>query len=376
MPTTPLQTLPVLDLTRARRRIEDELAGRWRRLLDSNAFVHGPEVQEFERRYAAWLGAAGCVGVANGTDALTVALRALDLKAGDEVLVPAFSFFATAEAVVLAGGRPVFCDIEPATFNLDLADAAARVTPATVGLIGVHLYGRPFDVAAARALAARHGLWLLEDAAQAHGARYQEARVGTLGDLAAWSFYPSKNLGCFGDGGAVTGPRSELLERVRLLANHGQSERYRHSHVGTNSRLDSLQAAVLNCRLGLLDEDNANRRSLAARYRERLSGVGDLAFPAERAGDEAVFHQLTVRTARRAALAGALAGEGIATAVHYPSPLHHQPALSGLSAVPPELPAATAAAAEVLCLPMFPELTAEEVDRVCSAIADFFSGRE
>lgn len=374
MQTVPVQSLPVLDLTRARRRIEDELAGRWRRLLDNNAFVHGPEVQEFEQRYAAWLGAAGCVGVANGTDALTVALRALDLKPGDEVLVPAFSFFATAESVILAGGRPVFCDIEPATFNLDLADAAARVDAHTVGLIGVHLYGRPFDVAAARALAARYGLWLLEDAAQAHGARYQGARVGTLGDLAAWSFYPSKNLGCFGDGGAVTGPRAELLDRVRLLANHGQSERYRHSHVGTNSRLDSLQAAVLNCRLTLLEDDNARRRSLAAQYRERLQRVGDLAFPAERPGDEAVFHQLTVRSARRGELACTLAGRGIATAVHYPSPLHHQPALAGLFPVPPELPAAAAAANEVLCLPMFPELTGEEVERVCGAIAEFFAG--
>jgi dTDP-4-amino-4,6-dideoxygalactose transaminase len=370
----PTQTLPVLDLTRARRRIEDELAARWRRLLDNNAFVHGPEVKEFEQRYAEWLGAAGCVGVANGTDALTVALRALDLEAGDEVLVPAFSFFATAEAVVLAGGRPVFCDIEPATFNLDLADAGARVTARTVGIIGVHLYGRPFDVAAARALAARHGLWLLEDAAQAHGARYQGARVGTLGDLAAWSFYPSKNLGCFGDGGAVTGPRAELLERVRLLANHGQSERYRHSHIGTNSRLDSLQAAVLNCRLGLLDEDNASRRSLAAQYRTRLTGVGDLAFPSERPGDEPVFHQLTVRTARRGELACALAGQGISTAVHYPSPLHRQPALAALSAATPELPAASAAAEQVLCLPMFPELTGEEVERVCAAIAAFYAG--
>jgi dTDP-4-amino-4,6-dideoxygalactose transaminase len=289
--------------------------------------------------------------------------------------VPAFSFFATAESVILAGGRPVFCDIEPTTFNLDLADAAARLSAKTVGLIGVHLYGRPFDVGAARALAARHGLWILEDAAQAHGARYQGARVGTLGDLAAWSFYPSKNLGCFGDGGAVTGPRAELLERVRLLANHGQSERYLHSHVGTNSRLDSLQAAVLNCRLTLLDDDNARRRDLAARYREQLAGVGDLVFPAERAGDEPVFHQLTVRTARRGELACALAGQGIATAVHYPSPLHLQPALAALSSVSPELPAATAAATEVLCLPMFPELTGEEVDRVGAAIAGFFAAQ-
>ncbi|MBV8199621.1 MAG: DegT/DnrJ/EryC1/StrS family aminotransferase, partial [Acidobacteria bacterium] len=291
--------------------------------------------------------------------------------------VPAFSFFATAEAVLLAGGVPVFCDIDAATFNLDPADVAARVTPRTRGIVGVHLYGRPFDVDAVLRLCDRHGLWLIEDAAQAHGALYGGRRVGGLGRLAAWSFYPTKNLGCFGDGGAVTGNDGELVERVRRLANHGQDSRYHHVEVGVNSRLDSLQAAVLNCRLPLLESDNARRRELACRYYGGLAGAGDLALPpADPPGTLSVYHQLAVRTARRDALMRHLAERGVTSSIHYPSPLHRQPALAGTAAAGAaagELPAATAAAAEVLCLPMFPELTNEEVEAVCEAVQGFFA---
>jgi dTDP-4-amino-4,6-dideoxygalactose transaminase len=312
------------------------------------------------------------IGVGNGTDALVVALRALGLAPGDEVLVPGFTFFATAEAVALLGAVPVLCDIDPETYNLDPRDAAARVTPKTVGILGVHLYGRPFDFAALRALADRHSLWVLEDAAQAHGARYQGARVGSLGELTAWSFYPTKNLGCFGDGGGISGRDAALVERAFLLANHGQTARYHHTLVGTNSRLDSLQAAVLNCRLPLLDADNAHRRACAARYREGLAGVGDLAWPREREGDEPVFHQVAVRSARRDALMQALAAAGIGSATHYPSPLHHQPALACVVPEGTTLPAAERAAREVLCLPIFAELGFDEVDRVVEAIRAFF----
>ncbi len=374
--TTTLQ-VPYLDLGRARRRIAAPLEERWRRILETNAFVLGPEVREFERRFADFLGVDGCAGVGNGTDALVLALRALGVGAGDEVIVPAFSFFATVEAVLVAGGVPVFCDIDAATFNIDPADAAARVTPRTRGIIGVHLYGRPFDVDAVLRLCDRHGLWLLEDAAQAHGALYGGKRAGGLGRLAAWSFYPTKNLGCFGDGGAVTGHDAELVERVRRLANHGMTARYHHVEIGVNSRLDSLQAAVLNCRLALLEADNARRRELACRYYGGLAGAGDLALPpADPPGTLSVYHQLTVRTARRDALMRHLAEHGVTTSIHYPSPLHHQPALAGTAAVVPaagELPAAAAAAAQVLCLPMFPELTNEEVEAVCEAVQGFFA---
>lgn len=379
--TTTLQ-VPYLDLGRARRRIAAPLAERWQRILEANAFVLGPEVRELERAFAALLGVEACAAVANGTDALVLALRALGLAAGDEVILPAFSFFATAEAVLLAGGVPVFCDIEAATFNIDPADAAARITPRTRGIVGVHLYGRPFDVGGVLRVCDRHGLWLVEDAAQAHGAVYGGRRVGGLGNLGTWSFYPTKNLGCYGDGGAVTGNDRVLVERVRLLANHGQDTRYHHVEIGYNSRLDSLQAAVLNCRLPLLEADNTRRRELACRYYAGLRGAGDLALPPiDPPGSLSVYHQLTVRTARRDDLMRHLADRGVASSIHYPSPLHRQPALGSATAgaavgaanAGAELPVATAAAAQVLCLPMFAELTEEEVAAVCEAVQDFFA---
>ncbi len=368
--------VPILDLGRTRRRIAAQLEERWQRILDQSSFILGPEVREFESAFAAYLGVEACVGLANGTDALILALRALGLRPGDEVIVPAFSFFATAEAVALLGGRVVFADVDRETLNLDPEDAAGRVTERTAGIIGVHLYGRPFDVDALLALCGRRGLWLLEDAAQAHGARWQGKRVGGFGQLAAWSFYPTKNLGCFGDGGAATGNDRELVERVRSFGNHGQTVRYHHTALGTNSRLDSLQAAVLNCRLALLDDDNARRGEIACRYHGALAGVGDLRLLPDRPGVQSVYHQLTVRTARRDELMAHLKERGIASAVHYPSPLHHQPALAAIAGLVEvrdgDLPVATAAAREVLCLPVFPELTNEEVEAVSAAVRSFF----
>ena len=373
--TDPTSPVPYLDLSRARDRIAEELAERWQRVLDNTAFVLGPEVRELEEGFASYLGAAGCVGVANGTDALILALRALGAGPGDEVIVPAFTFFATAEAVVLVGATPVVADVEPATLNLDPESTAAAITDQTVGVLGVHLYGCPFDADALGELCQSHGLWLLEDAAQAHGARWRGRRVGTLGQLSAWSFYPTKNLGCFGDGGAVTGPDPALLDRVRSLANHGQAGRYHHVEVGTNSRLDSLQAAVLNCRLPHLDADNAARRAIADRYREGLAGVGDLSFPEAPPEAECVVHQAAVRTGERDALQTHLSAAGVGSSVHYPEPVHRQPALAGLMPSTPELPVADAAARELLCLPVFPELSAGEADRVVEAIRDFFASR-
>ncbi len=369
---TSVTSVPYLDLSRLRARIAEPLAERWDRILADNAFILGPEVKEFENAFAAFLGARAVVGVGNGTDALTVALRAFDLAPGDEVLVPAFSFFATAEAVVLAGGRPVFCDIDPATYNLDPAELERRVSPRARAVVGVHLYGRAFDADAIGRFCKTHGLRLVEDAAQAHGARYAGRRVGTLGDLAAWSFYPTKNLGAFGDAGAVSGMDEELMKRVHRLANHGQSARYHHEEVGTNSRLDALQAAVLNLRLATLEEDNAARRRWGALYRAGLEGVGDLRFPADRPEDEPVFHQMTVATARRDELQKYLAGRGVGSSVHYPSPLHRQPALAALLGEPPELPHAERAAREVLCLPMFAELTESEVLAAVEAVRAFY----
>ncbi|MEM7480595.1 MAG: DegT/DnrJ/EryC1/StrS family aminotransferase [Acidobacteriota bacterium] len=365
--------VPYFDLARAKQRVAQEVTARWQEVLDSGAFVLGPEVRSFEEAFTQWLGAAGCVGVANGTDALVVALRALGVKPGDEVIVPAFTFFATAEAVSLVGATPVFADVDPRTYNLDPASAGQAVTARTVGIVGVHLYGRPCDITALGELCERHDLWLLEDAAQAQGARWRDRAVGTLGTLAAWSFYPSKNLGCFGDGGAVTGPDGALLERVRRIANHGQEGRYHHLEIGTNSRLDSLQAAVLNCRLPLLDADNEARRLAARSYRENLAGVGDLSFPEDPPDALCVYHQMAVGSGRRSDLIQFLTGRKIGTSIHYPSPLHHQPAFTGTASASASLPVAERAAEELVCLPMFPEITADEVDEVCEAIAAFFS---
>ncbi len=365
--------VPILDLTRVRKRIATQLDERWRRILDQSSFVLGPEVKEFESAFASWLGVEACVGLGNGTDALILSLRALGLKPGDEVIVPAFSFFATAEVVALLGGKVVFCDVDPETLNLSPADIEARVTARTVGIIGVHLYGRPFDVDALLDLCRRRNLWLLEDAAQAHGAEWKGEKVGGFGQLAAWSFYPTKNLGCFGDGGAVTGNDRALVRHVSSLGNHGQSVRYTHVEIGTNSRLDSLQAAVLNCRLALLDEDNARRGEIACRYHGALAGVGDLRLIPDPPGVKTVYHQFTVRSARRDELMAFLKERGISAAVHYPSPLHHQPAMKGLVEVRDEdLPVSTAAAKEVLCLPVFPELTNDEVAAVSAAVRAFF----
>lgn len=364
--------IPAFDMKRAIAAVGPRVESRWHELLKASAFVGGAEVDRFEEAFAGFVSSAGCVGVANGTDALILALRALDIQPGDEVLVPSFTFIATAAAVALTGGVPVFVDVEADTLNMDWSQAAAAVSERTVGTIGVHLYGRPFAIDQALELTERHGLWLIEDSAQAHGARWQGTPVGNFGSLATWSFYPAKNLGCFGDGGALTGNDLELLARVRRLANHGRREHYEHSEVGLNSRLDALQAAVLDCRLPTLEADNKRRREIAQRYRESLHGVGDLRFLTNAPETLPVYHQKTVLTGNRDPLRAHLQEHGIGTGVHYPKAVHLQPAFAGMTSRSPELPVATAAGLEVLCLPMFAELTDAEVDEVCAAVRRFF----
>ncbi len=367
-------TVPAFDLRRAVDSVRSQVEARWGDLMGRAAFVGGDEVSRFEEAFAEYLDAPACAGVANGTDALVLALKALGVGPDDEVIVPAFSFAATATAVAWLGAKPVFADIGAATLNLDPQQVAERVTGRTVGVIGVHLYGRPFDVEAVRTVCDRHGLWLVEDAAQAHGAAVGDRRVGTFGELATWSFYPTKNLGCFGDGGAVTGASAESVETVRRLRNHGQRGRYRHEELGTNSRLDALQAAVLNCRLPRLEAANQRRRAIGASYRAGLESLSGLTLLDDPVGIEPVYHQMTVLTSRRDELAAYLAEKGVGTSIHYPEPLHDQPALEAYKpAREKDLAISTRAAAEVLCLPMFPELTDDEVSRVCRRVADFFS---
>ncbi len=366
--------IPAFDLQRAARPLAERIDARWRALMADTAFVGGPEVEAFERAWARFLGTTECVGVANGTDALVLALRALELEPGDEVIVPSFTFVATAAAVVLVGGRPAFADVEAATLNLDPESLRARITGRTVGVIGVHLYGRPFAVDAVAEICDARGLWLIEDAAQAHGAEWNGTKIGNFGRVATWSFYPSKNLGCFGDGGAVTSNDRKLLERIRRLANHGRREHYLHQEVGMNSRLDALQAAVLNCRLPWLEEDNARRRQIADRYRRALEGIDGLRLLADPPQARCVHHQMTVWTERRDELRAHLQARGVSTAIHYPLALHRQPAFLDVAREDEPLPVATAAGDHVLCLPMFPQLTDDEVDQVCAAVRGFFSG--
>lgn len=375
-PETPqMTTIPSFDLSRARTRIHDQLQQRLATVLERNAFVGGPEVADLEDAFARYLGAAGCVGVANGTDALVVSLRALDLQPGDEVIVPAFTFIATGSAVAWAGGLPVFADVDPQTLNLDPGRVEARVTSRTVGVVGVHLFGVPFDVEGVRSVCRRHDLWLVEDAAQAHGALHRDRRVGTFGELATWSFYPSKNLGAFGDAGAVTGMDDELLDRVRTIANHGRAEHYRHTELGTNSRLDGFQAAVLNCRLPNLESDNQRRRRIAQRYTEGLKNLDGLTLPAAPSETTPVWHQYTARSNRRDDLREHLTERGIGSGIFYPIPLHRQPAFAELPGVAEPRPESERACREVLSLPMFPELTDPEVDRVIDAVKAFFEDR-
>ena len=306
------------------------------------------------------------MGVGNGLDALTLALRAMGVAAGDEVIVPGMTFVATWLAVTAAGARPVPVDVDPATATLDLALLEAAITPRTRAIVPVHLYGRVAEMPGIMAIARRHGLLVLEDAAQAHGARYGDRRAGSLGDAAAWSFYPAKNMGALGDAGAVTSDDAGLLERIRLLRNYGSRQRYRHEVIGVNSRLDEIQAAVLRAKLPHLDEWNARRSRIAATYLQELPRTGELRLPPLDSGH--VWHLFTVRHPRRDELAERLRARGIETHIHYPTPPHLQPGYEPLGIPVGSLPASEAIGREVLSIPMGPHLTEDQVQAVVAAM--------
>ena len=364
---TGVATIPMLDLTRQYHALSAELAPALLAVLERGQYILGPELQAFEDEVAAHLGVAHAVGCASGTDALLLALRVLDIGPGHEVVSSAFTFVATAEAIVLAGARPVFADVSPSTGNLDPAAVEAVLSPATRALLPVHLFGCPADMGALGELASRHGLALIEDAAQAFGATWQGRSCGGLGDAGAFSFFPSKNLGACGDGGLVTTGSPATAERLRLLRNHGSRERYLHEAVGYNSRLDELQAALLRVKLRHLPAYNAARRQVAAWYRERLADLAELTLPAESTEGQHIYHQFTVQSDRRDHLQRALSQAGIASVVYYQRPLHQQPVFAGL-ALRAALPVTESLAGRCLSLPMFPELSEAEVDRVCACV--------
>jgi dTDP-4-amino-4,6-dideoxygalactose transaminase len=365
--------IPFLDIAATHREVAAGLAEAAARVLEGNQFILGDEVALFEQEFARYCQSSHVVGVANGLDALQLALRALGIGGGDEVIVPAHTFIATWLAVSLVGARPVPVEPDPATFNLDPARIEAAVTPRTRAVIPVHLYGQPAEIDPILAVARARGLAVIEDAAQAHGASYRGRRIGAHSDIATWSFYPGKNLGALGDAGAVSTNDAALAERIRLLRNYGSREKYLHDVQGLNSRLDTLQAALLRVKLQRLDEWNARRRAVAARYASRLAG-SRLALPACASHVEPSWHLYVVRTPARDQLREHLAGDGIGTLIHYPVPPHRQAAYAGLGHSGDDFPIASRLASEVLSLPMGPHLSADEVDAVCDSVLRWEGG--
>lgn len=372
-PSATVETIPLVDLKAQYATLRDEMAQAMQRVLDTTAFILGPEVRSFEQAFAQFCGAAHCVGLSSGTAALELALRAVGVGRGDEVITVAHTFIATAEAISAVGATPVFVEVDAATAGMDPNAFAAALTPRTRAVIPVHLYGHPCDMAPINEIARRAGVAVIEDAAQAHGATYNGARAGVLGDIACFSFYPGKNLGAYGDAGAVTTNSAELAAQVRLLRNHGRREKYLHEAVGRGERLDTLQAAVLLTKLSHLEEWTAARRRLAARYDALLAGSG-LQLPAVPGGADSAWHLYVVRLAdeaQRDALRATLQRSAIEIGVHYPVPLHLQPAYACLGYAQGALPITEAWARTCLSLPLYPELTDAQQDRVVECVLGF-----
>ena len=364
--------VPFLDLRAPYHELRDEIDGAMRRVAASGWYLLGEELQAFEDAYARYVGTRHCIGVANGLDALYLSLLALDVGAGDEVLVPSNTYIATWLAVSMTGATPIPVEPDPRTCNIDPALLEDAITPRTKAILPVHLYGLPADMAPIDAIASRHGLAVLEDAAQAHGSRYQRRRAGSLGTVAGWSFYPGKNLGAFGDGGAVTTDDDRLADRIRVLRNYGSRTKYVNEVRGVNSRLDDLQAAILGVKLPRLDEWNARRRAAADRYARGLRDL-PLVLPVEPDGIESAWHLYVVRTAERDALRAHLASEGIATLIHYPIPPHRQQAYAALQYPEDAFPIARRIHDEALSLPIGPHLSDAEQDRVIAAVTEYFA---
>jgi dTDP-4-amino-4,6-dideoxygalactose transaminase len=363
--------VPFLDLKAGYLELRAELDAAYRRVMDGGWYVLGPEVEALEAEFAAYCGARHCVTVGNGLDALYLVLRAAGVGPGHEVIVPGHTFIATWLAVSAAGAVPVAVDVDEQTCNLDPRLVEAAVTPRTTAIVPVHLYGQPADMDPLAAIARRHGLLLLEDAAQAHGAHYLGRPAGGLGDAAGFSFYPVKNLGAFGDGGAVTTNDDGLAGRVRLLRNYGARAKYDHEEAGVNSRLDELQAAFLRVKLARLDAWNARRARLAAVYGQALAGLSGLTLPAVAPGAQPVWHLYVVRHPRRDELRQHLEGAGIGSLIHYPTPPHLARAYAGREWRGERLPVTERLARTVLSLPMGPHMLTGDVLRVAEAVGRF-----
>lgn len=362
-------SVPFFDIGPTHAEIAGEMDRAWHAVLDHRHFVMGERLARFEAEFAAYCGTAHAIGVANGLDALTLILDGLGIGTGDEVIVPAHTFIATWLAVSRVGARPVPVDCEAATCNIDPAAVGAAITGRTRAVIAVHLYGTPAAMAPLQQLCATHGLHLIEDAAQAHGATSRGHRTGSLGTAAGFSFYPTKNLGALGDGGAVVTGDGALAARVSLLRNYGSERKYEHVTAGYNSRLDELQAALLSIKLRRLDRLNDQRREIAARYHAGLAGLPDVTLPVVPDDCVPVWHLYTIRHPRRDAMMQGLADAGIQTLIHYPAPPHLQPAYAALGYTAGAFPVAEAIARTTLSLPIWPGMSTEQIDTVIAAVA-------
>jgi dTDP-4-amino-4,6-dideoxygalactose transaminase len=370
----PLTAVPFLDLVAQHRPLEEELVAAFRRAVQTAGFVGGPEVAAFEREFATYVGVPEAVGLNSGTDALRFAYQALGVGPGDEVITVPNTFIATTEAITQAGGVIRFVDVDDVTMTMDPGALEAAITPRTVGIVPVHLYGQPADMDPILAAARRHHLWVVEDAAQAHGARYRDRQTGTMGEMAAYSFYPGKNLGACGEGGAVVAREAGRLEPVRQLREHGQSKKYYHETEGYNGRLHAIQAAFLRIKLPHLDQWTEGRRRVAGWYRAALDGISEIRVPEEAAYARHVYHLFVIRAERRDELQQHLTAEKIGTGLHYPLPLHLQHAYRDMGLGAGSFPVTERAAASLLSLPMYPELTVEQVERIAGAIRRFYRG--
>jgi dTDP-4-amino-4,6-dideoxygalactose transaminase len=362
--------IPLVDLTAQYHSIREEIDAAIHVTLESGQFILGPMVSKFEQSVAAYLGADHAIGLASGTDALVLALRALDIGAGDEVIIPAYTFFATAGTVMSVGATPVFADIDPLTYELDVSQLEVRITPRTKAIIPVHLYGHPANMDPILELARSHGLRVIEDNAQAFGATYRRKKTGSIGDIGCLSFFPTKNLGAFGDGGMAVTNNPALAERMRILRTHGWKKKYYSEEVGYNSRLDALQAAILQAKLPHVDSWNEKRRGLARRYTERLAPLG-VTVPVECEWGRHVYHLYIIRSDKRDELRAFLKQREIAAEVYYPLPPHLSTPCKKLGYKEGDFPYAERASQETLALPLYPELTAEQQNKVIAAVNQF-----
>lgn len=360
--------VPFLDLKGQYQKIKNEVDPAIQSVIDSCAFINGPATKNFERSFAQYCGVKYAIGVANGTDALHLALRAIGIGKGDEVITAPNTFIATTEAITLAGAQPVFVDVHPETYNIDVSKIEEKITPKTKAIIPVHLFGQPADLAPILSLAKQYNLKVIEDACQAHGALYHGKRVGSFGDVACFSFYPGKNLGAYGDGGAIVTNEEMSARDVARLADHGSLVKYQHDVEGVNSRLDSIQAAILDVKLKYLDEWNEQRRQNAYLYNHFLKDVDGVITPVELENTKPVYHLYVIQVDHRDDLLIKLKEQGIGTGIHYPKALHQQPAYDYLGLKAGSFPVAEQCTSRYLSLPMFPELTEPMIRTVCDAI--------